>query len=89
MNMTKHAQDRQQQRGVPPIIIDLLQLHGSVEHVGKDTTTYYFDKAARRKVQAYAGRLWRSLEEFSDYYLVTGREGKIITVAPRNKKIRR
>lgn len=88
MKMTKHASIRQQQRGVPSIIIDLLQSHGAVERAGKDSVTYYFDKATRRKVRAYAGQLSRAIEEFLDYYAVVGSDGSVITVAPRIKKIR-
>jgi hypothetical protein len=88
MKLTKHASVRQQQRGVPPIIIDLLQSHGTVECAGKDSVTYYFDKATRRKVLAYAGRLSRAIEEFLDYYAVVGSDGSVITVAPRIKKVR-
>ncbi|WP_228536311.1 hypothetical protein [Noviherbaspirillum malthae] len=88
MDLTKHAKSRQQQRGIPPIIIDLLQTHGAVERAGKDATTYYFDKAARRKVLAYAGRMSRAIEEFLDYYAVVGDDGRVITVAPRIKKVR-
>lgn len=88
MNLTKHASIRQQQRGIPPIVIDLLQSHGTIERAGKDATTYYFDKASRRKVLAYAGRLSRAIEEFLDYYAVVGSDGRVITVAPRIKKVR-
>lgn len=88
MTISKHASIRQQQRGIPPIVIDLLQSHGTIECAGKDVTTYYFDKASRRKVLAYAGRLARALEEFLDYYAVVGSNGQVITVAPRIKKVR-
>jgi len=88
MTISKHASIRQQQRGIPPILIDLLQRHGTIESAGKDATTYYFDKASRRKVLAYAGRLARALEEFLDYYAVVGSDGQVITVAPRIKKVK-
>lgn len=87
MNLTKHARIRQQQRGVPPIVIDLLLNYSAVARAGKGATTHYFDKASRRRVMAYAGPLARQFEEYMDYYAVTGDNGQVITVATRPKKI--
>jgi hypothetical protein len=87
MKLTKHASVRQQQRGIPPIVIDLLLDYGTVKRAGKNTTTHYFDKASRRRVLAYAGRLSTLFEEYLDYYAIVGNDGSIITVAPRIKKI--
>jgi hypothetical protein len=88
LNLTKHASVRQQQRGIPPIIIDLLQTHGTVERAGKDATTYYFDKASRRRVKAYFGRMGRAIDDFLDYYAVIGSNGQVITAAPRLGKVK-
>lgn len=89
MKLTKHAVIRQQQRGIPLMMIDLLIAYGTVERVGSDATTYYFDKASRRKVLAYAGRLSPAIEQFMDYYAVISTiDGSVITVAPRLQKVR-
>lgn len=88
MKLTKHASVRQQQRGIPPIIIDLLLNYGTIEHAGKDATTHYFDKASRRRVMAYAGRLSSQIEEYLDYFAIVGNDGQVITVAPRIKKVK-
>jgi hypothetical protein len=85
--LTRHAAVRQQQRGIPPMIIDLLLDYGLVERAGKGVTTYYFDRAARRKVLAYAGRLFPAVEQFLDYYAVVAADGRIITIAPRLKRV--
>lgn len=87
MKLTKHASIRQQQRGIPLIVIDLLIDYGTVERAGTGATTHYFDKASRRRVMAYAGRLSNMLEEYLDYYAVVGTDGSVITVAPRLKKV--
>lgn len=87
MKLTNHARIRQQQRGIPAIIIDLLLNYGTIEHDGKDATKHYFDKASRRRVMAYAGRLSSQIEEYLDYYVIVGSDGQVITVAPRIKKI--
>lgn len=88
MKLTKHASSRLQQRGIPPIVVDLLQRYGAVERAGKGAVTYYFDKSSRRKVMAYAGPLGRALEEFLDYYAVVADDGSVITAAPRLGKVR-
>jgi hypothetical protein len=89
MSITKHARIRQQQRGIPRIIVDLLLDFGTMECSGAGVTTHYFDKASRRRIQAYAGQLASSLEEYLNYYAVVNRDGAVITVAPRIKKVRR
>lgn len=57
MAYTQHAQIRAQQRGIPPILIDLLLRFGAHEKAGDGTQTYFFDKTARRQVRSYAGLL--------------------------------
>lgn len=87
MALTQHARVRQQQRGIPTFIIDLLLDFGTVERAEKGATTHYFDKASRRRVKAYLGQLAKPIEEYLDYYAIVGGDGNIITVAPRIKKI--
>lgn len=88
LNLTKHARIRQQQRGIPPIVIDLLQMHGAVERAGDGVVTYYFDKASRRRVKTYFGSMARTIDEYLDYYAVIGADGQVITVAPRLGKVK-
>ena len=88
MNMTKHAKIRAQQRGIPPIVVDLLIEYGTEARAGLQATTHYFDKAARRRLQVYAGRLSSLFEEYLDYYAIVAEDGSVITVAPRIKKVR-
>jgi hypothetical protein len=87
MHMTKHAKIRQQQRGIPPIVVDILIEYGTEARAGSHATTHYFDKAARRRLHVYAGRLAGLFEEYLDYYAVVAADGSMITVAPRIKKV--
>lgn len=88
MNMTKHAKNRQQQRGIPPILIDLLLDYGTeVRAPGQGTTKCYFDKPARRRLRVYAGHLASLFEEYLDYYIVIGDDCSVITVAPLLKRV--
>lgn len=88
MKFTKHASERQQQRSIPEIVIDLIVDFGTVERSGADASKYYFNKTSRRRVRRYAGQLSPSLEEYLDYYVVVSDSGKVITVAPRIKRIK-
>lgn len=88
MHMTKHATIRQQQRGIPQIVVDLLIEYGSQAHAGACVTTHYFDKAARKRLKGYAGCLSSLFEEYLDYYAIVADDGSVITVAPRIKKLR-
>lgn len=85
--MTRHAQRRCQQRGLSPIVIDLLLKFGSSEPAGAGTTRVFIDKAARRRVQAYAGPLTSKLSEHLDVYAVLGADGRVITAAHRTERI--
>ncbi|MFM0140436.1 hypothetical protein [Caballeronia grimmiae] len=88
LELSKHAAVRLQQRGIAPLIVDLLLQFGATERSGGDTTTYYFDKPARRRLRAYAGPLARLLEGHLDYYAVVGADGTIVTTAPRLTRIK-
>ncbi|WP_075790584.1 hypothetical protein [Massilia putida] len=86
--LTRHATVRQQQRGIPRIVIDLLLDYGVVERAAGGVRTFYFDKSTRRKVLAYVGPLASALIPFLDYYAIVGKDEQVITVAPRLAKIR-
>jgi hypothetical protein len=43
MVLTKHAATRQQERGIPPMIIELLIEYGACEKAGDGTYKHFFD----------------------------------------------
>ena len=87
--MTHHAAVRSQQRGLPPILIDLLIQFGCTEPAGNGASKVFLDKAASKRLKAYAGPLACTLERYMDLYAVLGPEGQVITVAHRLERIRR
>lgn len=87
--MTKHAQDRRQQRCIPPMVEDLLMKFGTTVYLGGGCTKLFFDKRARRKVQAYAGPIAAKLNEHLDAYLVLSQSDDPITVAHLYERIQR
>lgn len=87
--MTKHAQICSQQRCIPPLVLDLLLQFGATESAGDGANKVFFDKPARRRVQAYAGALAPLLNEHLDFYAVVGKNDQVITVGHRLERILR
>lgn len=86
MSLTLHAAKRCQQRGVPPLVVDLLLEFGSRQHDGLGAEICYFDKKAKKRLQTYAGGLAGKLGcELNAYLIVNG--DRVITAGPRFKKI--
>lgn len=83
---TIHATIRAQQRGIPPIIVDLLVRFGSSAHDNSGAEILYFDKRAKKNVNAYAGGLIGKFNEHLDTYAVIA-DGKIITLGARVKPV--
>lgn len=86
---TQHANVRSQQRGIPPLVLDLLRQFGSHEPAGGGASKVFFDKQGRRRVQAYAGALAPLLNDHLDFYAVIGSNDQVITVGHRLDRIRR
>lgn len=86
MKATAHATVRCQQRGIPPIVVDLLLQFGCHEHDHAGAEIVYFDRRSRKRIESYAGGLISKLSEHLDSYAVVA-DGKIITVGTRFKRI--
>jgi hypothetical protein len=87
--MTKHADIRSQQRGISPMMIDLLLQFGEKEPAGGGASKVYLNKSARRKLRAYAGALAPLVDQHLDIYAVVGRDNQIVTVGHRYEHIQR
>lgn len=88
MEHTQHSQIRAQQRGVPPLIIDLLMQFGAREPAGNGAETIYFDKRAKKQLQTYSGGLMSKLSGELDVYAIVA-NNKVVTVGPRYQRINR
>lgn len=86
MSTNVHASIRSQQRGIPPMVIDLLMQFGAREHDSRGAEILYFDRRSRRRVEAYAGGLIGKLSEHLDAYAVLA-GGQVVTVGTRYKRI--
>jgi hypothetical protein len=87
--MTRHASKRQQQRGIPPLVVDWLLDYGHAERVG-GAWHRSFDRDARRELARVVGdRVVQMLSPLLDCYLIEGDNGQIITVGHRCTRIRK
>lgn len=89
MHMSQHATVRSQQRSISQMQVDLLMQFGTSQPAGDGASKLFFDKAARRRIRAYAGPLAGVLNEHLDVYAVVSADDKVITAAHLIKRIRR
>jgi len=89
MAMTLHAQRRMQQRGIPPLIVDLLDEFGASERcVGAERL--YFNKAARSRLsRAHGAGGTAVIDKWLGVYAVISDTGALITVAHRRRRLKR
>lgn len=87
--MTKHAEIRSKQRGISPLMIDLLLKFGEEEPAGGGARKVYLNKPARRKLHAYAGALAPLIDQHLDIYAVVSHDYQIVTVGHRYEHTQR
>ena len=86
--LSKHAQERMQQRAIPPLVLDLLYRYGREQHQNGGTVLF-FDQHSRRKALCALKDTLQRFDKVSDTYVVTAADnGKAITVGHRTKRIR-
>lgn len=88
MSLSKHAQVRQQQRGIPKVVIDWLLSLGTTTYNHDGTEILFFDKAAKKRLNRYlgGGPLFSQAQEYLDAYAVVA-SGTVITVGHRYSSI--
>lgn len=88
--LTQHTLARSQQRGIPPMLIDLLLTFGVSEKVPGPggAEKVFFDKSSRKRVRVYAGPLASLLDRHLDIYAVVVDGNKVITIGHRLERIK-
>lgn len=85
---TRHAEIRAQQRGIPPMVDQLLDLYGEEEHDGRGAIVLYLSKASIRHMERDFGRRpVARLSEWHDAYKVKTTDGQTITVGHRTRRL--
>ena len=84
-NCTKHANQRAQQRGIPPLIQVWLLDYGVESFDGDGSVIRYFNRESIRKMEREVGTTpVKRLSEYLRCYLVqSSKDGAIITVGKR------
>ena len=68
------------------MIVDMLVQFGARISAGEGAEICYFDRRAKKQVQAYAGGLFSRLNEQLDAYVIVAGQ-KVVTVGTRYKKL--
>lgn len=85
---TRHAEVRAQQRGIPPMVDQLLDLYGREEHDGHGAVVVYLSKDSIRSMERDLGRKPVSrLSEWFDAYKVKTTDGRTITFGHRTRRV--
>ncbi|WP_170152120.1 hypothetical protein [Vogesella indigofera] len=81
MKWSAHAKSRSQQRGIPLIVVDLLERFGSEDRTYSGGRKVRFDKKGRRLAEAFMGPLAKALDKYWNCYAVIAGDGTVVTVA--------
>ena len=88
LELTQHAEVRMQQRGISRSMLDSLLDYGATLHDHRGATIVYFDRKARTRLLRESGRTgYCRLEKQLNAYAVVARDGAIVTVGRRHKRI--
>ena len=89
MNLTTHAQQRMQQRGISRETVDYVLTYGRVSHDNHGGRVVWLDKHSRLRMEQVEGRrLLRRLDKSLNAYVITDGEGRVLTVGHRYRRIR-
>lgn len=91
MNITHHGELRQQQRGIPSVIVDLVLTYGSREYDNRGGITKYLDRRSRKAIEQDKGREFvkRYSNQMNVYVVQSAIDGRVITCGHRHTRINR
>ena len=88
MQLTTHAKIRMQQRGIPPLTLELLDQYGSTKYDKHGARTRYFDKRGRKLLlRDFGSRFVNGLSKQLSTYMVVS-EDVVITTGHRYKRLK-
>ena len=86
---THHARARMQQRGIPAAAIEALLDYGNTAPAGDGRELVFFDKAARARLFRDNPAAAREAERLCRTYALVGRDGAVVTVGHRYRRVPR
>lgn len=79
---THHARVRQQHRGIPQFVVDLIIEFGSERPAGDGCVSISLDKKGRRDLEKYLSKaVYSKIREHLNCYLILSESGTVITNA--------
>ncbi len=88
VQLTKHANVRLQQRGIPPLIVEWLTSYGASRYDHRGTEILYFDKHSRKALaRAVGAEIVSRLAGLLDTYAVVADGGAVVTAGHRYRRI--
>ena len=88
MNLSLHAQQRMQQRGITLEVVDYLLAYGRVSHDHHGGCVVWLDKRSRARLGAEEGRqVLRRMDKLLNAYVGTDTDGTVVTVGHRYRRI--
>jgi len=90
MNLTRHAQQRMQQRGISRQAVNYVLAYGRVSHDHHGGCVLWLDKRSRARLGQEEGQqVLRELDKHLNAYVVTDTGGMVMTVGHRYRRIMR
>jgi hypothetical protein len=87
IRLTRHAEVRMQQRGIPAWYLDLLVEHGKTTHDGHGATLKSFNKSTRQRLRQVLSReQYARAERYFGVYAVLTPDDVVITAAHRTNR---
>jgi hypothetical protein len=88
MELTRHAELRMQQRGIPRQAIDYVLAYGRASHDHHGARIVWLDKRSRARLGREEGRVvLRKLDKHLNAYAIVGMDGAVLTVGHRYQRI--
>lgn len=89
--MSRHAEKRAKERGIPPLIADWLDVFGETEYDGRGGEVRYFSRKSIRTIKRVVGSapVRHLASYFNAFKVVSSKDGETITIGHRTKRIRR
>ena len=84
LHRSQHGQIRQQQRSIPPFVIDALVDFGDERFLGGGCRSYSFSRKSWKCFERYMGKTIQAYEMYRNVYLILAEDGIVITVAWRH-----
>jgi hypothetical protein len=79
---THHAQVRQQQRGIPQFVVDLIVEFGCERPAGDGCINVFLDKKSRKDLERYLSKaVYTKIKEHLNCYVILSESGVVVTTA--------